>query len=210
MDDIDAMANPDELPKTGTPAPEGEPDVERVSDEAADDAREVSPLEASEQRVAELEDRLKRQEAEFLNETRRIRKQSDEQGRFAIERVVVDLLPVMDALDSAANALGDSEEDRRVREGLDLVEAELARALSRYGVERIDALGQPFDPALHQAMMMVDDPTRPAQTVSQVMRHGFTLHGRVVRPAEVLVVKGAPRADGAEPADAPTDEEGDV
>ena len=73
-----------------------------------------------------------------------------------------------------------------------LVSRQLADALARHGVERIEAEGLPFDPSCHEAMLMVDDASRPAQTVAQVLRHGYRLHGRVVRPAQVVVARGGP------------------
>ncbi|MGE0190921.1 MAG: nucleotide exchange factor GrpE [Planctomycetota bacterium] len=155
---------------------------------AADEPAPAAP--SHEDRVRELEDRLRRAEAEFVNETRRIRRQADEQGRYAAERVVVDLLPVLDALQGARSSLGDDGDTAVVREGLDLVERQLADVLARHGVERIEAEGLPFDPACHEAMLMVDDASRPAQTVARVLRHGYRLHGRVVRPAQVVVARG--------------------
>ncbi|MCA9317591.1 MAG: nucleotide exchange factor GrpE [Planctomycetes bacterium] len=156
----------------------------------ADEPAPAAPT--HEERVRDLEDRLRRTEAEFVNETRRIRRQADEQGRYAAERVVVDLLPVLDALQGARSSLGEGADTAVVREGLDLVERQLADALARHGVERIEAEGLPFDPSCHEAMLMVDDPSRPAQTVAQVLRHGYRLHGRVVRPAQVVVARGGP------------------
>jgi molecular chaperone GrpE len=167
-----------------------------VPSEAAEPAEPAeappSPLDVAQGRVQELEDRLRRAEAEFLNETRRIRRQADEQGRYAAERVVVDLLPVLDALRSARAALGEGDADKTLQEGLDLVDRQLADVLGRHGVERIDPVDEPFDPNCHEAMLMADDPGRPAQTVSQVLRPGYRLHGRVVRPAQVIVARGGP------------------
>lgn len=179
------------------PEPPAEDEAVASSEAAPGDTRDKaasSPLEVAEGRVQELEDRLRRAEAEFLNETRRIRRQSDEQGRYAAERVVVDLLPVVDALRSARAALGEGEADVMLREGLDLVDRQLVDVLSRHGIEPIDPLGEPFDPNCHEAMLMADDPSRPAQTVSQVLRTGYRLHARVVRPAQVIVARGGPAA----------------
>ena len=164
-----------------------------------------SPLEAVTARVAELEDKLLRREAEFLNETKRIRKNADQQGRFAIERVVQDLLPVIDALHSAIG--NTSEDDVAHREGLGLIERTLADVLGRHGIERIDATGQAFDPGIHEAMLVVEDSERPPQTVTEELRAGFRLHDRVVRPAQVIVTKHpAPAEDhGADEEDGDAD-----
>ena len=95
---------------------------------------------------------------------------------------------------SAKEGLSDDAAKSGVREGLDLVDRQLGEVLRRHNVEEIAALDTPFDPARHEAMLMVDDSSRPAQTVCQVMRPGYTLHGRVVRPAQVMVSQGGPAA----------------
>ena len=107
---------------------------------------------------------------------------------FAVQPVVSDLLGVADALHGAIEGLKDSEHERRVAEGLKLVERELTEVLGRHGVARIDALGKPFDTALHEAILEIESDA-PERTVVQVTRPGFTLHGRVVRPAAVIVSK---------------------
>jgi molecular chaperone GrpE len=165
------------------------------SDEAAAEPVDVEALQAEAARAAELEERLKRTEAEFVNETKRIRRNAAEERKYAIERVVVDLLPVVDALQGAREALGEGEAADRMREGLDLVDKQLASTFEIHGVTRIEALGQPFDPGRHQAMMMIERPDLEPQTVCEVLRQGYELKGRVVRPAEVVVVKSPPAAE---------------
>ncbi len=174
----------DELPVHGD-EPTAEPTPEPVEDGAADPV-DLEALKADAARAVELADRLKRVEAEFVNETKRLRRQEGERQKFAIEGVVVDLLPVLDALYSAHKELG---EDDPARTGLDLVGKQLQAVLGKHGVTEIEALAQPFDPGRHQAMMMVENPDFDPQTVCEVMRPGYELHGRVVRAAEVLVVK---------------------
>lgn len=193
------MSEPDALPNdvTDEAAQDALPPEGRAEEDAAP---EPTPLEAAESRVAELQDKLLRAEAEFLNETKRIRKNADTQGRFAIERVVTDLLPVIDALHSARDNLGENDEAHR--EGLELIERSLMDALGRHGIERIDAVGEPFDPGFHEAMLVVEDLDAPAQTVQQEMRAGYLLHGRVVRPAQVIVTKRPPD-DGGEASEVP-------
>ena len=194
------MSKPDSLPPNEV-TDEATPDMPQPEEQAPVEeapATEPSPLEAAQARVAQLEDKLLRVEAEFLNETKRIRKNADTQGRFAIERVVTDLLPVIDALHSAHGNLSDDDEAHR--EGLELIERSLTDALGRHGIERIEAAGQPFDPGFHEAMMVIEDDALPAQTVKQEMRAGFMLNGRVVRPAQVIVSKRSEAAPPAEPA----------
>ncbi len=180
-----------------------------ASDEAAsDDAATAEPVDEAptpeaiaQARVGELEDRLKRVQAEFVNETKRINRQADDRTKYAIEALVNDLLPVFDAMHSArdgfagrARAAEEAHDesavaaDQAALEGFELVEKELMNVLARHGVGRIEAVGSVFDPALHHAIVMVDrDDLEPGQ-VAMELRPGFTLNGRVVRPAHVAVV----------------------
>jgi len=197
------------VPPDGTRDPDPEADALPVhgDESVADDggmhpAREPAvepqtPEAEAVARAAELAEKLKRVEAEFMNETKRIRRQAVQDKKYAIESVVVDLLPVVDALSAARETLGDDPASDvasdaasdGMREGIDLVEKQLETVLRRYGVAAIEALGQPFDPARHQAMMMIENPDYEPQTVCEVLRVGFELNGRVIRAAEVLVVK---------------------
>jgi len=196
MDQVEHIEDPqDERPVT----PLGEDGATAGDGEAA--ALPEEPLDELSARVAEiatLQDKLKRAEAGFVNEAKRIRRKAEDDRKYAIEKVVVDLLPVIDALDGARAALGEDEASQAMREGLALVEKQLQSVFERYGIAAIEALGQPFDPARHQAMMMIEHPELAPQTVARVMRLGYELNGRVVRPAEVIVVK-APPADAPRP-----------
>lgn len=156
-----------------------------------------SELAAAKAAAAALEDRLRRQQAEFLNETRRIQKQSDERVRFAVQPVLSDLLGVVDALHGAIEGLKGTEHERRVAEGLKLVEKELLEALARHGVGRIDAMGKPFDPTFHEAILEMEGAGAPG-SVLQVTRPGFLLHGRLLRAAHVIVNKAKPDASDAD------------
>jgi molecular chaperone GrpE len=161
------------------------PDAEPAPDAAPP---ETAALKAS---VAALEEKLRRQQAEFVNDLQRVRRQAEEDRRFAVQPVVTDLLGVADALHNGIEGLKASEHEQRMAEGLRLVERQLLETLSKYGVVRIDATGKPFDPTVHEAILEVEGAT-PDRVVVQVLRPGFTLHGRVVRPAHVVVSR--PRA----------------
>lgn len=191
-----------------------------VGPEAAPPAPVPAPCE-HEERIRELEDRLKRAQAEFVNETRRIQRQADERGRFAVEGLVSDLLPVLDALHSAREgfalraaapgAEGPSGTRAAALEGFEIVERELLNVLGRHGVQRIEAVeGLPFDLARHHAVVLIDRPDLPPGAVARELRPGFLLGERVVRAAHVAVVaarepEAGPHAPTPPPAtDAPT------
>jgi molecular chaperone GrpE len=177
---------PSEAPAAGTPSPEA----------AAAPSPAASELEARVESLGreleELRERLKRATAEFSNETKRIGRQAEESRKYAVEGLIHDLIPVFDAFHSAREGLGRDEGSAPLRQGLDLVEKELMNVLSRHGVRRIEAAESPFDPGAHEALIVVDHPELPAGHVAQELRPGFTLHGRVVRPAHVAVVRARP------------------
>lgn len=187
------------------PASAPAPDVADVADEGAPTAPEApaeseAPAPTAEDRIQDLEDRLKRVQAEFLNETKRIGRQADERAKYAVETLVQDLLPVFDALHSArdgfagrekaaedANDAGAAAADHAALEGFELVEKELLNVLGRHGVARIEVVGAAFDPNLHHAIVMMERPDLEPGAVAMELRPGFTLNGRVVRPAHVAV-----------------------
>lgn len=181
-------------------------------DAGADPAPEVPTAEQAlteqTERADALAQRLKRVEAEFVNESKRLRRQSQNDKKYAIERVIVDLLPLVDSLHTAMKNLGEGEADDRMREGLDLIGKQLLEILERNGVTPIEADGQVFDPNRHEALFTQPRDDVEPQTVVDVLRPGFMLHERVVRAAEVAVSVAmpapAPEADegGAEEGDA--------
>ena len=86
-------------------------------------------------------------------------------------------------------------EDQALIEGVRATERLLEHTFSRFGIQKIDALGKPFDPTLHEAMMEVDDPSQPPGTVVRVAEDGYKIHDRLLRPARVFVVKRNPKTE---------------
>jgi molecular chaperone GrpE len=158
--------------------------------EALDEA-EADPLEVARAERDEYLDSLRRLQAEFENYKKRVLKQQTEQMARAAAGLVDKLLPVLDALDLATDHVGDNDS----AEGKALVAASglLHGVLAKEGLERIDPLGQEFDPNAHEAVGQVPaavdaEPTESGEPrVAQVMRAGYRWHGTVVRPAMVLV-----------------------
>ncbi len=181
--------------------------AEEQSAESSDDV-DIGALQTRAQRADELEDRLRRAEAEFMNETKRLRRLAENDAKFAVESVVVELVPLIDALHSAGTGLGESEAAKNMREGLDLVSKQLLGVLHKHGVEPIDAEGEAFDPSRHEAIYVRELPDVEPDQVIEVLRPGFSLHGRVIRPVEVGVSKApvsAPEAASDESSDDPAE-----
>jgi molecular chaperone GrpE len=139
-------------------------------------------------RLREEHDRLLRATADLENYKKRAAKEREEVQRFGIEKVVKDLLPAVDGLDRALAAAPEGA----LADGVRLVRSTVEAALAKHGVQGFSALGKPFDPALHEALMQVPSADAPPGTVVLEHARGFTLHGRLVRPAMVGVSTAPP------------------
>jgi len=129
---------------------------------------------------------LQRVAADFDNFRKRQVREREQQALAANERLVLDLLPVFDALELAVDAFDNHEADK-VREGVAYVHRALLAALERAGATTIDPYGYPFDPAEHEALLAQPDPTVDEGVVLQVHQRGFRLGDRVIRPARVVI-----------------------
>lgn len=158
-------------------------------------------LAAAQAEIAELKDRHLRLAADFENARRRGIKDREEASLFGHQNVVKDLLASVDNLERAIDHArqGGEGSQEGLLEGVELVLREIQAVLTRHGVVPIEAQGQPFDPALHEAMAQLPDGTVPANTVVQVFQPGYQLRGRLLRPARVLVSK--PPVDAEKKAD---------
>src|SRR5215831_16972915 len=148
---------------------------------------------------ASLRDRLFRALAEAENTRRQASRTAGDARRFAIADFAGELLIVVDNLqrtiDAADGQAPLTRESAALFEGVQATLRVLLRTLERFGVRRISALGKRFDPNLHEAVMEVDDPTQPVWTVAQVVEQGYTIHGRLLRPARVVVSKRRVRTE---------------
>ena len=162
-----------------TPRPE-EPDVAPapVEDEAAA------------AQIAELKDQVLRAVAEMENIKRRAARDVEHAHKFAVEKLLNDLFPVVDSLEKAVETANATEGASAIAEGVQLSLKLFVDTLNKSGVEQIDPLGEPFDPQVHEAMTMVPNPDAEPNSVMDVMQKGYVLNGRLVRAAKVIVVKG--------------------
>lgn len=142
--------------------------------------------------IAALKEQALRAQADAQNTRRRAEQDVEKARKFALEKFVSDLLPVADNLERAI-AAGDPEDEtqKAVIEGVELTLKSLQDTLKKHKVEMINPAGEPFDPQLHQAMTMVPNPDMEPNTVMDVFQKGYTLNGRLVRPA-MVVVSSAP------------------
>ena len=155
--------------------------------------RELTP----EERIVQLEEELVtarddalRAQADAQNVIRRAEQDVEKARKFALERFAGELLPVVDNLERALEAAsGDEEVVKPIAEGVELTLKSFLDALAKFHVEVVDPQGEPFDPNVHQAMSMVENNDVEPNSVIAVMQKGYTLNGRLVRPAMVMVSK---------------------
>jgi molecular chaperone GrpE len=160
------------------------------ADEASTDP-EVAQLQAE---LADLRDRSVRTLADFENYRKRSERERDDLRRYAVSDVLRDLLPVVDNLERAL-AAGGSVDDLKL--GVDLTLRQFKDLLRQRGVAEVKAAGEPFDPAVHEAVAREEDPGVAVPTVQQELQRGYTLHGRLLRPALVRVAM--PGGSGGSP-----------
>jgi molecular chaperone GrpE len=146
-----------------------------------------------------LRDRLLRALADAENTRRQASRTAGDARRFAIADFARELLIVVDNLqrtiDAADGQARLTTENAALIEGIQVTLRVLLQTLERFGVRLILALGERFDPNLHEAVMEVDDPAKLPGTVAQVVEQGYTIHGRLLRPARVVVSKRRVRTE---------------
>jgi molecular chaperone GrpE len=140
--------------------------------------------------LASAKDAALRAQADAQNVKRRAEQDVEKARKFALEQFAKDLLPVVDNLERALEAAsGDDEAVKPIAEGVELTLKSFLDAMAKYKIEVVDPQGEPFDPNLHQAMSMVENNEVEPNSVIAVMQKGYTLNGRLVRPAMVMVSK---------------------
>jgi molecular chaperone GrpE len=134
----------------------------------------------------DLRQTLMRRQADFDNYRKRIEKERAEDSKRYTARVVEGLIPIIDGFEHALAAHREAEYEN-YRKGFELIYKQLIDNITRLGVERVDPLGKPFDPHLHQAMDRTETVSHEDGTILQVFQPGYIFHGRVLRPAMVRV-----------------------
>lgn len=206
----------------GEPAAEGTgaPDTSRRElEEARKRAAELqralvearAQLEFSQTKSRETMDRLKdtheralRAAADLENYKKRAQKEKEEVQKFGSERLLKDFLPVLDNLDRALESAQKNADFDSLRTGVEMTRKLFESAFGKHGVKAFSAVGQPFDPRLHEAMQQVESATVPAGHVAFEAVRGYTLNERLMRPALVMVARAPANAPAPEPAASPS------
>ncbi len=142
----------------------------------------------SEAKAKDAQDKYLRAYAEFDNSKKRYAKEKDESLRYAHERLVKDLLPVLDGLEQAL-AHAETSDKTAIVEGVQLVLRQFLKVLESYGVTPVDAIGQPFDPHHHEAVGQHESEEHEPHSVVNEYRRGYKMHDRLIRPSMVTVAK---------------------
>ena len=170
---------------------EAEAEVAAEETEASADADKLAQdLVAATAEIESLKDQMLRIQAEAQNVRRRAEQDVEKAHKFGVEKFANEMLPIVDSLERAIEAFGDDEALKPMREGVEMTMNMFLSGLDKFEMKQVNPKGEMFDPALHQAMSMIPVPDTAANTVVEVMQKGYTLHGRLVRPAMVIVAKG--------------------
>jgi molecular chaperone GrpE len=166
------------------------------------DSRQAEAAPAAPELARELEQtqaRLLRLQADFENFRRRAQREKTEAHQYGHQNLVKDLLSAVDNLDRAIDhARGSGGGDlESLLQGVELVRRELSTAFAKHGVTQLEAVGRPFDPALHEAMAQIPDASAAPNTVVEELQKGYVIRDRLLRPARVVVTR-APGSEAAE------------
>ncbi len=136
---------------------------------------------------ADAKDQLMRSQAEFENYRKRLSREHDEHLKYAAEKVMKDLIPTLDNLEMAVAYGGRDEACANMLQGVQMTQKLLLDAVAKHGLVRLGDAGETFDPAKHEAIGCESNPELAPETVARVMQSGYSLHGRLLRPAKVMV-----------------------
>ena len=150
--------------------------------------KNAEKIQKLEEKLAELEDKRVRQLAEFENFRKRSEKEKSQMFEIGAKTVVEKMLPVIDNFERGLLGVPEEEKDTPFVQGVELVYKQLLTAFEELGVKPIEAVGEVFDPNLHNAVMMVDDDTLESGTVAEEMQKGYLYKESVVRHSMVAVV----------------------
>ena len=161
-------------------------------------AEEIEDLKTRAAKAEEHWDRLLRTAADFENFKKRAARERQDSIRFANEGLMTKLIPVLENLDTALAAAKscDTGAAKSFHDGIEMIAQLFRNALAEAGLEEVDATGKMFDPTLHEAISQIESTNTPEGQVAQQVRRGYRLHGRLLRPASVIVATAPTQKKG--------------
>ncbi len=160
---------------------------EPQAEEGKEVQQESDELSQLEEKLNESENRYLRLRADFDNFRRRINVENEAKEKYRAQGLIAELLPALDNFERALNIEADNEQTKQLLQGMEMVHRSLVDALKKEGVEPIEAVGQEFDPHLHQAVMQIEDENFDSNVVVEEFQKGYKLKDRVIRPSMVKV-----------------------
>ena len=157
------------------------------SDLERDEQEEINDV-LDEERIPDLEDTILRLRAELDNSQKRAVSEIEKAHKYGVERLLLELLPVVDNLEHALKNLSENVSDSD-KEGIELTLKSFESALDKFGISPIYPISEDFDPIQHEAVSVVKDEKHADNKIVEVMQKGWRLHERVIRPARVVVIK---------------------
>jgi len=153
------------------------------------DENELKELREKAAKADECLDKMLRLQADYENRRKRQDKERLDFLKFANEGLITELLRVMDDFERAIDSAKNTNDTKVLLQGIEMVRCDFQDIMAGNGLKAIDPKGQPFDPEKHEAIEHIEDDTHPANTVLEVMRKGYELNGKILRPAAVKVSK---------------------
>jgi molecular chaperone GrpE len=195
-----------EPPRSTPPTSSASSASESPAASSAEAAPELvkDPLETAKADAQKFREQLLRTAADFDNFRKRARRDQEDAQRRGRETTVKDLLPVFDNLERAASSADTAPTVKSVADGIRMVLRQFTGTLERMGIKRINCVGQPFDPSLHEAIQHVDSNEHPAGVIAHEVQPGYQLNEHLLRAAMVMVSQGPPKS-AAEPEAKPSD-----
>ncbi|MCF7803010.1 MAG: nucleotide exchange factor GrpE [Candidatus Marinimicrobia bacterium] len=189
-EEADSRQNGQQEEPADTTNDEQEGEVEASEEEElSEEERLEQQLNELQAQYNELNDKYLRIAAEFENYKKRTDREFSRQVQFANEDLFRDVLPILDDLERAVNSTREESSFEKLKEGVMLVYNNFKNLLERRGVEPIDSVGEPFDPELHEAMMVRESDEYDSETVVEEFERGYKLGDKVLRHAKVVVSK---------------------
>ncbi len=164
-------------------------DTEKKHDPEA--APESAPQETAEleKKVAEYAEQILRMKADFDNTRKRLERDKQDAIKYANEKILAEVLPVMDNLDRAVASISEGHDPEKIKQGLRIAQEEMHKVLELHGVEVIKSVGTEFDPKLHEAVATVEAAGQKEGTVVEEIQRGYLLNGRLIRPSRVKIAQ---------------------
>lgn len=152
-----------------------------------DNQKEGLPEES--QKNQEQWEHLLRLKADLENTRKRLEREKLEAVKFANERLLIEILPIVDNLDRAMTSLAEGHDPEKVKKGLEIAQSEIHAVLEGHGVQVVKSVGEVFDPQFHEAVAVAETPDAEDGTVLDEIQRGYLLNGRLIRPSKVRIAQ---------------------